>query len=319
MALFRYKALSTHRRNARRPDGSRQRRRSDRAPAGPGLPAGRGALRRAKAAADSACSRAAASRELIAGAAPGAVHPAAGDAARRRASRSIARWRSCWNCRKTRRRAQGDRPHPRRGARRRAAVGRARAAARPVLAPVREPGARRRSGGSLHDTLQRLADYLERSRELRGRVVNALIYPAILLVMVALSLLFLLGYVVPQFAAMFDSLDARAALVHAAGAAASACSCATGGSCCWRCRRSALVARPQAPRPGARARASTTGCCGSASSAPLVAKLDTARLARTLGTLLRQRRAVADRAGHRPQRAGQPRAGRRRRSRRRTR
>ena len=64
------------------------------------------------------------------------------------------------------------------------------------------------AGGSLEDTLQRLADYLERSRLLRARVVNALIYPAILLVMVGLSLLFLLGYVVPQFAAMYESLDA---------------------------------------------------------------------------------------------------------------
>ncbi|WP_202839827.1 type II secretion system protein XpsF [Luteimonas saliphila] len=64
------------------------------------------------------------------------------------------------------------------------------------------------AGGSLEDTLQRLADYLERSRLLRGRVVNALIYPAILVVMVALSLMFLLGYVVPQFAAMYESLDA---------------------------------------------------------------------------------------------------------------
>ena len=43
------------------------------------------------------------------------------------------------------------------------------------------------AGGSLHDTLQRLADYLERSRALRSRVVNALIYPAILLVMVTAS------------------------------------------------------------------------------------------------------------------------------------
>jgi len=65
------------------------------------------------------------------------------------------------------------------------------------------------AGGSLHETLQRLADYLERSRALRGRVVNALIYPIILLVMVGFSLLFLLGYVVPQFAAMYDSLDAQ--------------------------------------------------------------------------------------------------------------
>jgi len=65
------------------------------------------------------------------------------------------------------------------------------------------------AGGSLHETLARLADYLERSRALQGRVINALIYPAILLCMVGLSLLFLLGFVVPQFAAMYDSLDAE--------------------------------------------------------------------------------------------------------------
>jgi len=65
------------------------------------------------------------------------------------------------------------------------------------------------AGGSLEDTLQRLADYLERARALRGRVINALIYPAILIVMVGASLMFLLGYVVPQFAAMYDSLDAE--------------------------------------------------------------------------------------------------------------
>ncbi len=65
------------------------------------------------------------------------------------------------------------------------------------------------AGGSLHETLQRLADYLERSRALRARVINALVYPAILLAMVGLSLMFLLGYVVPQFSAMYDSLDAE--------------------------------------------------------------------------------------------------------------
>ena len=43
------------------------------------------------------------------------------------------------------------------------------------------------AGGSMHETLLRLADYLERSRAMRGRVINALIYPAILLVMVGLS------------------------------------------------------------------------------------------------------------------------------------
>lgn len=64
------------------------------------------------------------------------------------------------------------------------------------------------AGGSLHETLQRLADYYERSAALRTRVINALIYPAILLVMVCGSLAFLLGYVVPQFAVMYESLDA---------------------------------------------------------------------------------------------------------------
>lgn len=63
------------------------------------------------------------------------------------------------------------------------------------------------AGGSMHETLQRLADYLERSSALRGRVVNAMIYPAILLAVVGLALLFLLGYVVPQFALMYESLD----------------------------------------------------------------------------------------------------------------
>src|SRR5690606_15346180 len=59
-----------------------------------------------------------------------------------------------------------------------------------------------------HETLSRLADYLERSRAMQARVINALISPAILLVMVGLSMLFLLGYVVPQFAQMYESLDA---------------------------------------------------------------------------------------------------------------
>ena len=65
------------------------------------------------------------------------------------------------------------------------------------------------AGGALAETLSRLADYLERSAALKARVINALVYPAILLVMVGLALLFLLGYVVPQFAQMYESLDAE--------------------------------------------------------------------------------------------------------------
>ena len=68
-------------------------------------------------------------------------------------------------------------------------------------------------GGSLHETLARLADYLDRSRTLRSRVVNAMIYPVILVTMITLSLLFLLGYVVPQFQQMYEGLGAELPLL----------------------------------------------------------------------------------------------------------
>ena len=68
-------------------------------------------------------------------------------------------------------------------------------------------------GGSLHETLARLADYLERSRALRSRVINALIYPLILVSIVSLAILFLLGYVVPQFQQMYEGLGAQLPLL----------------------------------------------------------------------------------------------------------
>jgi len=142
------------------------------------------------------------------------------------------------------------------------------------------------AGGSLHDTLQRLADYLERSSALKGRVINALIYPAILLVIVGLSLMFLLGFVVPQFAAMYESLDVElpwftqlvlglGTLVHD-----------------WWF---VLIAIPalaawwfdrKRREPAFRARFDEW-LLRQKFAGTLVAKLETARLARTLGTLLK--------------------------------
>jgi general secretion pathway protein F len=61
------------------------------------------------------------------------------------------------------------------------------------------------AGGSLGEVLNRLAEYLERSRELKNTVSTALIYPAILLVMSLASLFVMLIFVVPQFTEMFDS------------------------------------------------------------------------------------------------------------------
>ena len=64
------------------------------------------------------------------------------------------------------------------------------------------------AGGGLDAALSRLADYLERSRELRSRLVNALIYPALLTALVIGSMVFLMLVVVPQFEALFASLNA---------------------------------------------------------------------------------------------------------------
>lgn len=61
------------------------------------------------------------------------------------------------------------------------------------------------AGGNLGEVLARLADYLERSRELKETVSTALIYPAILLVMSLASLFVMLIFVVPQFTEMFES------------------------------------------------------------------------------------------------------------------
>jgi general secretion pathway protein F len=62
------------------------------------------------------------------------------------------------------------------------------------------------AGGALESTLRQLSDYLDRSQRLRGEVVNALIYPAFLVVGVLGSLALLLAYVVPQFVPIFQDL-----------------------------------------------------------------------------------------------------------------
>lgn len=61
------------------------------------------------------------------------------------------------------------------------------------------------AGGSLAEVLNRLTEYLERTRELKDTVSTALIYPAILLFMSLASLFVMLIFVVPQFTEMFES------------------------------------------------------------------------------------------------------------------
>jgi len=142
------------------------------------------------------------------------------------------------------------------------------------------------AGGSLHDTLQRLSDYLERSAELKGRVINALIYPAILLAVVGGALLFLLGYVVPQFALMYESLDVAlpwfTQWVLAAGLVVR-----EGWLAMIVVPALALLVIERKLRQPAFRLAMDGWLLQRKGIGPLLAKLETARLARTLGTLLR--------------------------------
>ena len=142
------------------------------------------------------------------------------------------------------------------------------------------------AGGSLEETLRRLADYLERAQELRGSIVNALIYPALLMVGVLGSLVLLLAYVVPQFVPIFADMQVPIPWITQAvlllGNALQSwwwlILLVIGGSLFfWRARL-----RDPAAMLAWNAKMLSMKLIG-----PLLLKVETARIARTLGTLLK--------------------------------
>jgi general secretion pathway protein F len=142
------------------------------------------------------------------------------------------------------------------------------------------------AGGSLHESLRRLADYLERSAQLRSRVINALIYPLILAVLVVASVGFLMAFVVPQFQALFESMNADLPWYSSVVLKTSLFVRSW-----WWLMLLALVGlgalgmrRLQDPETRRRL---DVWLLQTRFPGDLVAKLDTARLARTLGTLVR--------------------------------
>ena len=60
------------------------------------------------------------------------------------------------------------------------------------------------AGGVIELILQRLSEYLENMKETRDYVISALIYPIILTLAGALMVIFMLVWVVPRFAVMFE-------------------------------------------------------------------------------------------------------------------
>lgn len=141
------------------------------------------------------------------------------------------------------------------------------------------------AGGALESTLRQLSDYLERSQLLRGEVINALIYPAFLVVGVLGSLALLLAYVVPQFVPIFKDLGVPIPLITEVilglGEFLSAYGLAVLAgliALIWL-----VMVRRKDP---ARRERHDRRLLGIRIIGPLLQRIEAARLARTLGTLL---------------------------------
>lgn len=65
------------------------------------------------------------------------------------------------------------------------------------------------TAGTLPQNLLQAASYLAQAARLKGKLVNALIYPSILMATVSIAVLFLVAVVVPQFEALFESLGSQ--------------------------------------------------------------------------------------------------------------
>jgi general secretion pathway protein F len=141
------------------------------------------------------------------------------------------------------------------------------------------------TGGALEVVLKRLTEFLERSQALRETVTSALIYPLILLSVSALSVIILLTFVVPQFQRLFadagKALPLATQIVIAVG---------DGFRYYWWVGVIVILLlvaamRQQLHQPESRMRWDRwflrLPLLGD-----LIAKVETARLSRTLGTLL---------------------------------
>jgi len=141
------------------------------------------------------------------------------------------------------------------------------------------------AGGTLEEVLNRLADSLERAERLRENLRAALRYPAMVVVMAVVSLAVLMTLVIPQFRPMFEDAGAALPLSTAVIIAISdflrdywwllLALCVALGLALWQHNRT----------PAGRLRWDTWWSRAPLFG-PLVLKVEIARFARTLGTLL---------------------------------
>ena len=62
------------------------------------------------------------------------------------------------------------------------------------------------AGGVLDVVFERLADFLERSQNLKGTVTNAIIYPVLLIIVMGLVVTGLVVFIIPRFVGIFETL-----------------------------------------------------------------------------------------------------------------
>jgi general secretion pathway protein F len=67
-------------------------------------------------------------------------------------------------------------------------------------------------GGFLEDVLRRIADFMEHQEDLKGKVIGALVYPVLLIVLGALILNILVIFFIPQFEPLFKKLEEKGQL-----------------------------------------------------------------------------------------------------------
>jgi general secretion pathway protein F len=142
------------------------------------------------------------------------------------------------------------------------------------------------AGGALADVLARLSEFMERSKELRESVKSALIYPTILVVVALASVVILLAVVVPQFEPIFEQSGKALPWVTQAVLGAGAFMRAYWWAIVLGAVAVVFLVSRRLQSPQARL-AWDRRVLGLAEVGDLAAKVETARLARTLGTLLR--------------------------------
>lgn len=141
------------------------------------------------------------------------------------------------------------------------------------------------ASGDLGAGLERLAEYLERLRALRERVLTALVYPGVLTAVAGASLLVILVYVLPKVTALFGDAGAALPLSTRVLVGAADLLSAYGWLLVLLALGAAVLVRRAFAHPGVRMRWDRAALRAPLAG-DLVRKLETARFSRSMGTLI---------------------------------